>query len=78
MNGYAWIQKHASTQGRERKKKEKKKITKKQNKNLTKPTYLKGKHWFFFLPGSDYVYKMDNMVGAKKTLIKILLENHCC
>lgn len=40
MNSFAWLQQHASTQGREKKKR-------REGKSLTKPTHLKSKHHFF-------------------------------
>lgn len=71
MNSFAWLQQHASTQGREKKKR-------RGGKSLTKPTHLKSKHHFFYMPGSVYVYKNGHYGGVKKTLVKILLENYCC
>lgn len=55
MNSFAWLQQHASTQGREKKKR-------KGEKKPYKTNSPKKQTSFFYMPGSVYVYKMDIMV----------------
>lgn len=58
MNSFAWLQQHASTQGREKKRKG--------EKSLTKPTHLKSKHHFFKICLALFMYIKRTLWWSEK------------